>query len=260
MGSLCKEQFADFLLAYGFALNELLQFQQILLGIECDASALSSVAASASGFLIVAFQTLGNVVVDNESHVWLVDAHTKSDCGNNHLHIVFQKLILILRPHSTFHACMVRERLDVVHIEQFSQFFHLFSTQTVDDARFPLHAFDEADNFLIHIFGFWSHLVVKVRAVERRLEYLAIGNIEVLHNVVLNLWRGCGGERNDWSSANLLNVLSDISIFCAEIMSPLRDTVCLVYCVERNFHTSEKFDVLFLCERFGSNVEEFSFA
>ena len=61
---------------------------------------------------------------------------------------------------------MVGESLDVVHLQCFGKFFHLFAAEAIDDARLTFVGLDELYYILIDILGLWAYLVVEVGAVE----------------------------------------------------------------------------------------------
>src|SRR5882762_1193121 len=57
-----------------------------------------AVAAGAARFLIVAFEALGQVVVNHPADVRFVDAHSEGDGRDDHLHIVANERFLIVAP------------------------------------------------------------------------------------------------------------------------------------------------------------------
>ena len=69
-----QQLLADLLLGDGLALHEFLEPLDVLVAVERDALAFPAVAAGAPRLLIIAFQALGDVVVDHEADVGLVDA------------------------------------------------------------------------------------------------------------------------------------------------------------------------------------------
>ena len=53
-----------------------------------------AVSAGAAGLLVVALDVLGHVVVDDEAHVGLVDAHAEGDGRDHDVHLVAQERVL----------------------------------------------------------------------------------------------------------------------------------------------------------------------
>ena len=73
--------------------------------------------------------------------------------------------ILIPRPCGGIHSRMVRQGLDAVGDEQFSQLLDLLAAETVDDARLPFVLFDILDNFAGDV-DFRTYLVKQIGTVE----------------------------------------------------------------------------------------------
>ena len=78
------------------------------------AYALATVAPRTSCFLVIALQAFGYVVVYDEAHVGLVDAHAKSYGGHNHVDAFHEEVVLRLRSGGRVEASMIGCRLDVV--------------------------------------------------------------------------------------------------------------------------------------------------
>ena len=76
--------------------------------------ALATIAAGTARLLIVTLERLGNIVVDNISHVGFVDTHTKSDRCHNHIHPLHKESILIVGARLRIHTRVVGQRLDSV--------------------------------------------------------------------------------------------------------------------------------------------------
>ncbi len=63
---------------------------------EQHAFAGQAVAAGAAGFLVVALDVFGQIVMDDEADVGLVDAHAEGDGGADDAHFVAQEKFLVL--------------------------------------------------------------------------------------------------------------------------------------------------------------------
>ena len=92
--SLSQQLTTDILLGNGFALHELIEFLQVLLGIERDTHALTAVTTGTASLLIVAFQRLGDIIMDDETHIGFVDTHTEGDGGHNDVNLLHQEVVL----------------------------------------------------------------------------------------------------------------------------------------------------------------------
>ena len=107
----------DLLLGDGLALHELLQLLDVLVAVVGDAVGRLVVTAGAAGLLVIAFDALGNVVMDDEADIRFVDAHAKGDGGYDHVDILHQEAVLVLGPHLRIQARMVRKRFYSIDIQ-----------------------------------------------------------------------------------------------------------------------------------------------
>ena len=143
--------------------KEFVEFLHVLLGVESNALSLSPVAAGAAGLLIVALQALGDVVVDDKTHIGLVNAHAKSDSGNNHIHLLHQELVLILGTHFVVQPRMIRQCLDAVELQQLGQVLHLLAGEAIDNAALALVLFHKLHNLLVQfdsLGGLGSYFII----------------------------------------------------------------------------------------------------
>ena len=251
---LVQELAADFLLGHGLALHELLQFAYILIAVVGDAEAFFAVAARAPGLLIIALYALRDVVVDYETHVRLVDSHAEGDRGHYHIYLLHQELVLILGTHLRIETCVIRQRPDAVDAEEGGHLLDLLPAEAVDDAGLAGILAYETHYVLLRL-NFVTDFVIKVGAVEGRLENDGILNTQILEYVALHFWSSRCGEGDDGSAAYLVHQTADAPVLRSEVVSPFRDTVRLVHSVERYLDFLQKGYVLFLCQRFGSDVE-----
>ena len=154
------------MLGDGLAFKEFLELLKVFAAIESDALSFASVTSCTSCLLIVAFEALGDVVVDDVTDVGLVDAHTKGDGGYDDIDFLHKEIVLRLGADSGFHAGVVGGSGDVVGTEDFSQFFHFLSRQAIDDARLAGIHLNKANDVTVDVLGLRTYLVVKVGTVE----------------------------------------------------------------------------------------------
>ena len=140
--------------------KELIEFLDVLLAVEGYAAALAAVAAGAAGFLIIALKALGDVVVDDEAHVGLVDAHAEGDGGHDDINLLHEELVLVFLAGLAVQSGVIGQGAYVVNGQGFGEFFHLFAAETVHDARLTRVLFDVFDDVLDDVFGFWTHLII----------------------------------------------------------------------------------------------------
>ena len=246
----------DVLLGHGFALHKLVELLQVFVAVEGDAHPLAAVAPGAPRLLVVSFQALGDVVVDDEAHVGLVDAHAEGDGGHDDVDFLHQEVILRLCACGGVQSGVVALRLDVVGAQHLGQVFHLLARETVDDAALAGVLLDESHDILVDVLGLLPHLVVEVGAVERRLELLGVDDAQVLLDVGAHLVGGGGGERNHGCRANLVDDGPDAAVLRTEVVAPLRDTVRLVDGIERHFHRAQELHVVLFRQALRRHIEQ----
>ena len=167
VGGFLEQLATDVLFGHRFAFHELLQLLEVLACEEGDASTFTSITPGTTRFLIITFEALGYVVMDDETHVGFVDAHAKGNRCHDDIDTLHDEVVLCLGAHLALKTCMVGGGLDVVGLENLGQFLHLLTAQAIDDAALAFVLPDEADDVLIDFLGLWTHFVIKVRAIER---------------------------------------------------------------------------------------------
>ena len=194
-----------------------------------DAIAFTAVTTGTSRLLIIAFKTLRDVVVNHETHIRFVNTHSESYRSHNHVDFLHKELVLILTTCLAVETGMVRQCLDSVNLKSFSEFLNFFTAKCVNDSRFSRIVFDIFYNVFYNIFCLGSYLIIKIRTVERRLENLRIGNLEVFHDVVLHFHRGCCGKGDDRQfRIDGIDNRTQTAVLWTEVMTPFRDTMRLV--------------------------------
>ena len=251
-----EELFADFLFRHRLSLHEFLQFLDVLVAVIGDALTLLSIAAGAAGFLIIALYTFGNIVMDHETDVRLVDTHAEGDGGHNHIHFLHEELVLIIGPGFGIQTGVVREGLDAVDAQCLGHFLHLLTAEAVNDAGFAGILADEADDvfFRIHLV---PHFVIQIGPIEGRFEHPGVLDAEVLEDVALHFGRGRGGEGDHRRRLDLVYDGADFPIFRTEVVAPFGDAVGLIHGVEGDFDFLQERHILLFGEGFRRHIQQF---
>ena len=101
--------------------------------IESDTLTFAAVTTSAACLLVITFEALRNIVVDDETDVWLVDAHTESDGSNDDVNFFHQESVLVIAAGLCVETSVIRESAYAVSYEYFSEFFNFLTAQAIDN-------------------------------------------------------------------------------------------------------------------------------
>ena len=172
--------------------------------------------------------------MEYNTNVGLVDTHTKSIGGYHYANLVFLPFTLSLVLDDGVETCMVEGGADASLTKQFCYFLGATSTAGIDDGT-AFHTLEDMDELLPFIGG-TPHNIGEVLALEAHLEdieaslarytrfsrNLRISRIAKLVLDILNdLGRGCGGERQDRDTRQVLADICYLEIGRAEVIAPL---------------------------------------
>src|SRR5690606_29345330 len=134
-----------FLFGHGFAAHELFKFFYILIAIKRQTMAFAAVPAGSACFLVIAFNTFRDVVVDHKTYIWLVNAHSKSNGGYNYIYVFHQEHILMLHARLSVKAGVIGHGLDSIYLQRLGEFLNPFSAQAINNAAFAFILFYETN-------------------------------------------------------------------------------------------------------------------
>ena len=124
---LLQQLSAYVLFGNGLAFHKVFEFLEVVFRVEYNTFAFFSVASRTPCFLVIAFQTLWNIVVDNEPDIGFVDAHAEGNGCNNDVDVFHQEIVLRLRTRFRVETGMVWCCLYVVGLQHGSQFLNLLA-------------------------------------------------------------------------------------------------------------------------------------
>src|SRR5574344_1114553 len=148
-----------------FALHKFLQLKNILKTVESNALSLPDVTACTPRLLIITFQRLRHIIMDNKTDIGLINTHSKRYCRNNNIYVLHQKFILVCSSCCCIQAGMIRQCLDSVNAQQLSHFLHLFAAKAIYYSALAGIIFDKLYNLFLSIY-FWTDFIIKVWSVE----------------------------------------------------------------------------------------------
>ena len=104
----------DALLAFTLFLDETPLFHDIAHTEEQHALARQTIATRASRFLIVPFDVLRQIIVNDESDVRFVNTHPERDRRGDDARVIAQERFLVAGPFPGFHSRVIRQRFDPI--------------------------------------------------------------------------------------------------------------------------------------------------
>ena len=151
---------------------------------------------------------------------------------------------------------MIGAGINTIRFQNLSQFFHFLTAQTIDNTRFTGITLDELNDILVYIIRFTAYLIIKIRSIERRLELIGIRHSQDFLDILTHFLSSSSCQCNNRSRTNHIDNRTDTSVLRTEVVTPFRDTMCLIYGIERNLHILQEFHILFLGQRFGSHIKQ----
>ena len=194
--------------------------------------------------------------MDHKAHIGFVNTHTESNGSHNNVDILHQEIILCLSTCSRIQSSMIGCSSDIVGLQDSSKLFHLLPRQTVDNTALSGMLFDELDDILIYILCLGTYFIIKVRTIKRALELHCIHNSQVFLNVATHLICRSSSQSYDRCLTYLINNRTDSTILRTEVMTPLRDTMCLINSIERYLDRFQELYIILFRQRFRCNIQQ----
>ena len=232
-----------------------------------------AVAAGAPRLLIVGLDAFRHVVVDDEAHVRLVDAHAEGVGGHHHRHPVGDEVAL--RPPASVgqHAAVVGDRdrpgfrtvspgrrAQLRHgaVDRLGERFGFLARGAVHDARILRVRGDVLRHPCDLVLGLQADDVeVQVRPVESGDGHQRVAQAQQRDDVPPHAFGGGGGEGGDGGPLRQRgDELADAQVRGTEILPPLGDAVCLVDGDERDRHVCGEPTESFGFQAFGGHVQQ----
>src|SRR3972149_3502542 len=117
------------------------QFEFVGITEKEDTFALQPVSSCTPGLLIIPFNTLRQVIVNNIPDIRLVNAHSECDSSDDDFCIVTYKPFLILRPYFRSQACMIWKGPESFSLKPSGNVLHSLAALTIDNSRISLSIF-----------------------------------------------------------------------------------------------------------------------
>ena len=184
--------FSNFFFAPFFLVDEILNLLFVRAVVEHHTVGAQSIAASPANLLIIGFNIFGQIIVHHKTYIGLVDAHTKSDGGDNNLNIIADKSLLIAIAHALRKTSVIGFYGVALFFELNVEFLNLFARKAVNNARLLFAGIQKVEGLFERIILF-SNAQKQVWAVEAGKKGFGILELEDIFYIFANPRRGCGG-------------------------------------------------------------------
>ena len=202
--------------------------------IQQNAVSRGPVPSGAARLLVIAFDVLGHVVVDDKADVGLVDAHAEGVGGHHDGGPVIGEVLLVLPPLGVVQSRMIAGGGKAGGAQLLAYLLHGFPGGAVDDA-----ALVPAGLQIVHEPGrlvpLPAHVKEQIGAVKARDNAQGLLQLQKPHNVLPHLGGGGGGKGGKHRSLRqTVYKGGNVQIVGAEVLPPLADTVRLIHRKQRD--------------------------
>ena len=186
-----------------------------------------AVPASAANFLVIALQVFGEVSVNDETDIGLVDAHAESNRRNHQRRFTVEEALLVPATHSVFQAGVVGQGGPAVRVEGGAQFIGLLARAAVDNAGLSATLFEKGEHLGQSVVARLDG-EKQVWAVEAGHKLSFGCNAQQAPDVLTHARCGRGGKGEADGLRETAAHLLKLAIFGTEIVAPFRDAVCFI--------------------------------
>ena len=214
-----------------------------------------SVASGSAGFLIVAFDILGHILVDDVADIGFVDTHAEGDCGANDFNLVADEGVLVFGAFERGHSGVIGEGFNAVLAEAFGERFGGFARVAIDDSAFEGFALDEAEDLLEYSL-FVLDPIGEVGAIEACDEGLRVFETKLSEDIAPNAIGRGGGERHEWKVGKEAPQIGELAVLGTEVVTPFANAVGFVDGESIDLPLLQVIEKAGKHETFRSNVED----
>ena len=168
--------------------------------------------------------------MDDGTHIWFVDAHTKGDGRHQDRHIVTGEALLVLIPLLSIQAGVIGQSIDTVTSQDRTQLIDALAALAINNDRGTILLAQQLQKLTVRAFMFCSHLVIDIGPVKTRDMDMRIAEPELGQDICAYALGRSGCQRQHWHFWVALAQSAQLAVFRAEIMPPLADTVRFIDC------------------------------
>ncbi|MNF79222.1 hypothetical protein D3C84_614300 [compost metagenome] len=163
----------------------------------------------------------------DEAHVGLVDAHAEGDGRHHDQPFLIDEALLVVRAQLAGQAGVVRQRRVALLAEEGGDLLDLLARHAVDDAGVALAVGEETEQLLARLI-LGHDAVEDVRPIETGEEQLGLFQMQALGDLLAGAHVRGGGQGDARHLREQLGELTELQVFGAEVVAPLRHAVRLV--------------------------------
>src|SRR4051812_14988239 len=143
-----------------------------------------TVTPGAARLLIIGFERAGHLIVNDETNVRLVDAHTESICRHDRFQITGHERFLVFPALTRLHAPVILLDLEVETLEPIGERFDCFDGGAIDDSGAVMFAQHLHQLFvLLALVRNSLHFETKVRTVDTSSDDAKLSDVQLLLDV-----------------------------------------------------------------------------
>ena len=238
-------------------LDEELLDHDVLAAEEEDTFPRRAVAAGPARFLIVAFDVLGHLVVDDVADVALVDAHAEGIGGDDDLYLVVRKGVLHGPAHVITETGMVMTGFDAAPRQFLIDPVYFLARRRIDDAAVFLMLLDVGQG-KVELAVRADDAEIEVRPVEAADKDAFLLQAQEVHHILLDLFRRRRRESpDDRPLRQGRDPVLDGTVAGPEIVAPLGDAVRFIDDEHGNIDALHEGREEFVFQAFRRDVDQF---
>ena len=192
---------------------------------ELDCIRAESVPSRSSCLLEIGFRAFRKVIMDDESHIRLVDSHSESICADHHTDRAVLPQSLAFGPGLPSQTRVVEAHRNPRRLHHGGKFLALASVAGIDYSA-PGNPVADVQDLSQLVFGAADN-IGQVRPLEPALEKESVTETQFFHDIVRHDRSGCRSQGYDRGIQGLPQ-FADPEIVRAEIIAPLGNAVSLI--------------------------------
>ena len=197
--------------------------------------------------------------MNDETHIGLVNAHTKRICRHHHTNTTFRPVYLPIVLFCIRQTCVIVAGCDAILFQESGNLHRLLTCTGIDNRTTIRHSLQHVQH-LSHPVLCFAHHINQILTLETHREGILLTKTKPLLYVVHHLGCGCGSQRHDGHIIyrQQLPNLRNLQIGRTKVITPLGDAMRLIH--HHHAHLTHPFKLgqeKFGREAFWRNIQKF---